>query len=353
MGFCANYLLNLAALALGRQPARPLLFSYYVTHRCPLDCRYCSDGEGNPFKATAVPELDTAGAKRLITILARASDTLDLTGGEPMMRPDLEELLDHARRCGLRTVLNTKGIGLPRRPGLMRADVLVLSVDSLRPAKLAELHGCAEDVARQALEALEFALSRRAAAKTQVVLSAVATPGNLEDAAEVLAFASRHGLGFHLSPQIVGVRAHPALRRDPRYARLIGEALERKRAGCGVLGVPDYLEGIRDFRPFRCHPLLMPVIRPDGKMVYPCLERPAVAIDLLEAGSHREALRKARAAHGPLPHCRDCCHIFCHMALSLLQRRPLQALREGRHWAAIRAAGPERLDLKSPGGSRP
>ena len=46
MGFVLNYMRNMASVALGREPTRPLLFSYYVTHRCELNCRYCCDGDG-------------------------------------------------------------------------------------------------------------------------------------------------------------------------------------------------------------------------------------------------------------------------------------------------------------------
>jgi hypothetical protein len=46
--------------------------------------------------------------------------------------PSLEEILAHAREVGFRTVLNTKGIGLERRPDVTRfTDVLVLGLDSL------------------------------------------------------------------------------------------------------------------------------------------------------------------------------------------------------------------------------
>ena len=41
---------------------------------------------------------------------------------------------------------------------------------------------------------------------------------------------------------------------------VIDRTLALKRAHRGVLGVPEYLVGIRDFGRFRCHPLLMPVI---------------------------------------------------------------------------------------------
>jgi MoaA/NifB/PqqE/SkfB family radical SAM enzyme len=81
MGFVRNYVRNLGSIWLGAEPTRPLLFSYYVTHRCELNCRYCSDGDGRRFKEDPVAELGTEDARRLITILRGAADTLDITGG--------------------------------------------------------------------------------------------------------------------------------------------------------------------------------------------------------------------------------------------------------------------------------
>ena len=333
MGFLANYLRNLASIALGRQPVRPLLVSYYVTHRCELDCRYCCDGDGKRFKEDPIPELSAGEAKRLLSILRAASDTLDITGGEPMLREDLEDILAHAHALGFRTVLNTKGIGLESRPDLLRfTDVLVLSLDTLDPGALAELIRRPRATAERVLAALHFAISKRAETGTKLVLSAVATPANLEDVASVLRLAMEHGLAFHLSPEILGTAPNPQLRGDEAYRALIGDVIRLKRKGRGVLGIPEYLLGIRDFASFRCHPLLMPVIRPDGRMYYPCLESKRAEISPLEVGGYQAALSAARERHGDIPRCHDCCHIFCHMALSLLQRHPLSALGEMRHW---------------------
>jgi len=333
MGFLANYIRNLAALAVGREPERPLLFSWYVTHRCEFGCRYCSDGDGKRFREEPVPELATEEAKRLITTLRRSGDTLDLTGGEPLLRADLEELMAHARAVGFRTVLNTKGLGLPGRPELLRlANVLVLSLDTLDPAALAEILDRPAETAAEVLEALRFAMAERRKSGTRLVLSAVATPDNLDGVAAVLRFAREHGLGFHVSPEITGTRVNPALRGNARYAELIDEVLTAKRERASVLGVRRYLSGIRDFATFRCHPLLMPVIRPDGRLYYPCLENRHAEVSVLEAGDYQAALAAARRLRGGIPACRDCCHIFCHMAISLFQRHPLAALGELRHW---------------------
>ncbi len=191
-------------LSVGLEPVRPLLFSHYVTHRCNLNCRYCCDGDGQTVRRGSDPGVGLADAKRLLSILRQAGDTLDVTGGEPLLRQDLEEILAHAASIGLRTVLNTKGIGLAGRPELLRyADVLVFSLDTLNSELLAGLIGRPRRVAEEILAGLDYALAVRHRTKAKIVIAAVATPDNLEQVAEVLDFAVAHGLGF---PSFAGNR---------------------------------------------------------------------------------------------------------------------------------------------------
>lgn len=84
-----------------------------VTHRCPLRCPYCS----NPLEMNrASEELTTEIWKRVFTE-ARELGVLQLglSGGEPLVRPDIEELAAHARALGLYTTLVTSGVGLTER----------------------------------------------------------------------------------------------------------------------------------------------------------------------------------------------------------------------------------------------
>ncbi len=333
MGFTANYISNLFSIAMGRQPARPLLFSYYITHRCNLGCKYCSDGNGRRFMEDKTPELSTEKAKKLIGIISADADTLDITGGEPMLRDDLEEILAYAQNCGMRTVLNTKGIGISERPGIIRnSDVIVISLDTLDTNKLSEIIGRPADTAIKIIEALNFLLGKKSMNGPKLAISAVAMPENISEISKVLDFAIGNGISFHLSPEIVGTNVNPGLRGNKEYEELIDLVIQRKKDENGVLGVKHYLTGIRDFLNFPCHPLLMPVIRPDGRMYYPCLESCHAEISILETGSYRKALENAISKYGEVPDCRDCCHIFCHMALSLFQRHPLEAIGESRHW---------------------
>jgi len=83
-----------------------------LTHRCPLHCPYCS----NPLDLIrAESELATDDWKRVFT-QARALGVLQLglSGGEPLLRKDLEELAAHARSEGLYSTLVTSGLGLTR-----------------------------------------------------------------------------------------------------------------------------------------------------------------------------------------------------------------------------------------------
>jgi pyrroloquinoline quinone biosynthesis protein E len=90
----------------------PLALIAEVTHRCPLHCVYCS----NPLELTArSEELGTADWLRVFSEAAALGVLhLHLTGGEPLARPDLKELIAGARQSGLYTNLITSGIGLNR-----------------------------------------------------------------------------------------------------------------------------------------------------------------------------------------------------------------------------------------------
>jgi pyrroloquinoline quinone biosynthesis protein E len=89
----------------------PLALIAEITHRCPLHCVYCS----NPLQmAQTKSELSTRDWVRVFEE-ARGLGILHLhlTGGEPLARVDLKELVQAAHDAELYTNLITSGIGLP------------------------------------------------------------------------------------------------------------------------------------------------------------------------------------------------------------------------------------------------
>ncbi len=94
------------------QSLNPLALIAEVTHRCPLHCVYCS----NPLELSArSEELATADWLRVFGEAAALGVLhLHLTGGEPLARPDLAQLIAGARDARLYTNLITSGISLAR-----------------------------------------------------------------------------------------------------------------------------------------------------------------------------------------------------------------------------------------------
>ena len=94
-------------------PAGPLALIAEITHRCPLHCVYCS----NPLEmASVASELKT---QEWVDVFQQAAKLgtlhLHLTGGEPLAREDLTELVRAAHGSGLYTNLITSGVGLSEK----------------------------------------------------------------------------------------------------------------------------------------------------------------------------------------------------------------------------------------------
>lgn len=92
------------------QPGPPLWLLAELTYRCPLHCAFCY----NPVDFTASgPELSTDDWLRVLRE-ARAAGSVQcgFSGGEPLLRDDLEVLVAEAHRLGFYTNLLTSGVGL-------------------------------------------------------------------------------------------------------------------------------------------------------------------------------------------------------------------------------------------------
>ncbi|MEG0044001.1 MAG: pyrroloquinoline quinone biosynthesis protein PqqE, partial [Massilia sp.] len=81
-----------------------------LTYQCPLHCAFCY----NPLNYDAVRNELTTGEWVRVMREARALGAVQLgfSGGEPLMRDDLEELVAEARRLGFYSNLITSGVGL-------------------------------------------------------------------------------------------------------------------------------------------------------------------------------------------------------------------------------------------------
>ncbi len=110
-----------------------------LTDRCNFDCVYCHNeglGDTRGPMAPADDEMSTDDVVRFLEVAAEFDvDAVKFTGGEPMLRQDLEEIIRRTP-AGMETSLTTNGTFLPERAqaladaGLVRVNV---SQDALSP----------------------------------------------------------------------------------------------------------------------------------------------------------------------------------------------------------------------------
>ncbi len=88
----------------------PVLSEIAVTYRCNLSCKFCYAACGCK-KDEAHPDMPAARLKEALDIISEEArvPSVSFTGGEPVMRPELPELVAHAKSLGMWTNLITNG----------------------------------------------------------------------------------------------------------------------------------------------------------------------------------------------------------------------------------------------------
>jgi pyrroloquinoline quinone biosynthesis protein E len=160
-----------------------------ITHRCPLHCVYCS----NPLEMQRrSEELATAD---WISIFQQAGEMgvlqLHLTGGEPLARTDLPELVRAGREARLYVNLITSGVGLdgPRLDALIEAglDHIQLSFQDIEEGPANEFAGTRSHTLKLRMAAL---IRER---RVGFTLNMVVHRSNLDRLEDMLAFAAESG----------------------------------------------------------------------------------------------------------------------------------------------------------------
>jgi pyrroloquinoline quinone biosynthesis protein E len=252
---------------------RPYTLVAELTYRCPLQCAYCS----NPVELERHrQELDTAAWVRIVEEAeALGVVQLNLTGGEPLLRDDLESIVRAARGRDVYTNLITSAVPLTRErlAALCDAglDAVQISLQDATPAASAAVAGVdrfdAKMAAAEWVKALELPLT----------INVVLHRENLDRVEQFIAIAERLGaervelantqyLGWAL---VNRAKLLPSRGQIDRAREIADRARERLRGKMEVLFVlPDYYAD----RPRACMDgwgRRFIVVAPDG-LVLPC-----------------------------------------------------------------------------------
>jgi PqqA peptide cyclase len=226
-------------------PQNPLALVAELTHRCPLHCVYCS----NPLELQSrANELSTQDWSRIFKEAAEVGVLqADFTGGEPLARPDIVELIRNARAAGLYVSLITSGLPLDeaKLETLVQAglDHFQLSFQGAREETAADISGTKSH--QHKLRVLQWLKRYRIG----LTLNFVIHRRNIDELEEMLAVVEDSGAGCaeFASVQYYGWafanrdQLMPSRQQVDRCVELLNRAEEKLRGKTRVVFVvPDY-----------------------------------------------------------------------------------------------------------------
>jgi MoaA/NifB/PqqE/SkfB family radical SAM enzyme len=327
-----NYWTNRHRWRQGDHALRPLYFIWTMLYPCNFRCTYCDDHRGNHYYDLGNPALSFEDRMRVLRIMRTGTSAVYFCGGEPLLAKDLPTLTDAAWRLGYKPLMiNTNGSLfhhlLPQpewRHWLRQIDIVIISLDGLSVPRLQQLWGVAPDKVRQVFVNLLMLRELSRHVRFKLCVNTVISPDTIDMAADVLDFANDLGDVWFV-PVPVHYHGHDAqgfsfkrdmLQRDD-YRALAGRILDRKRAGCPIIGSERILRMLLEVAPYTCLPTLRPHVDPDGRIAWPCRgprnDHPAY-VNLLEhdtvdsCWAAAQALKSANHFHGPGPgQCGDMC----------------------------------------------
>ncbi len=303
-----HYFQNLYRRAIRRtNVVAPYAAVFYTTHKCNLDCFYCTQKEPDVFS----DELPTRETIELLRIIRRETDSILFTGGEPLLRADIEQLVAAARReLKFRSVLLvTNGTLLHKRTALFETlHGLIVSLDSLTPIEN-QPDSKPGNVPR-VLENLQ--LARRGMPKPgDVTISTVIEEWNIAEIERILDYCGEQGFVFATQTALNEKMPNLRLKQNPRYQALVAKIIERRRAKAQAInGTPKLLRTVLEFGDFQCFPTMFPRVYPNGDVFYPCEPLKKIGGNLIREGSFRKVFARGRKLYGDIPECKAICHLF-------------------------------------------
>ncbi len=131
-------------------PNRPYHVQWMVTRKCNYRCRGC-----DVWREQDARELSTEEIKRGLDVLRELGVVeVVLSGGNPLLRDDIGEIVEYASRFFITTVYDNGSMAVKKIGDLRNTDFVAISIDSLNPKKNDYVRGV-KGAWRNAIEAVE------------------------------------------------------------------------------------------------------------------------------------------------------------------------------------------------------
>jgi len=208
---------------------KPFFVQYSLLNGCNARCTYCN----SPHRAD--PQLDTDTHRRLLREFAELGTVrVKFLGGEPLLRPDLGELISETKNLGMRAAMVTNGLLIPQHLDVVKQlDELIISLDGREVAHDGQRgHGSW----RRVMTAIELCADEG----LEFFLSAVVTRNSIGDVDWLMELAESLGVmvNFQLpqfNPEMYGDQAKPQFPDEAVARDLLRRIIAAKERGAPVL----------------------------------------------------------------------------------------------------------------------
>ncbi len=294
---------------------KPIFCSYFVTNKCNSRCVFC-DIWKKP-KWQNVTESDTKTVRNHLTDIRELGVRfIDFTGGEPLLRKDIPELLAAARKTGLYTNITSNGILFRKRYRQIRGlvNMIHFSVDAHEPALYREIRGV--DHFSTVIDAVALA----AETGFSPCMVHTVTNQNAQYLEKMVRIAQDMKVPVFIQP------VYTYFGNDALEEKWRSHAMTFAREPYVVVSTPILqlmaAGGNRIANPV-CRPVqAVMAISADGCLYVPCQQKHAAKFpigDSLKKLYDTGCIRLARRFGGRFPFCEKC-DIWCYLEISALYR---------------------------------
>jgi MoaA/NifB/PqqE/SkfB family radical SAM enzyme len=209
------------------QQHQPVAAHLIPIRRCNLSCAYCNEYDDH---SRPVPTQDVL--RRVDLLAALGTGIVTMSGGEPLLHPDLDQILRHVRARGMIATVITNGYLLTRerieRLNGAGLDHLQISIDNVLP----------DEVSKKSLKVLDHRLKWLAErAEFDVTINAVVGSGVREPSDAVVIAQRAQALGFSTTAGIIHDGRGRLLPLDERQRVMLEEVV---RLGKSLFDFANY-----------------------------------------------------------------------------------------------------------------
>lgn len=173
----------------------PLFVFFTITNKCNGSCSYCFGKYDERYKSEKDRELSTDSILSIIDGLANiGTKRIGISGGEPLLKEDIGEIITHIKRKGINCGLNTNGYLVPERiKDIRKVDTITISLDGDRNVHEFNRGKGTFDKVMEAIKVVKML-------KIPLTVSTVITKDNMNSIGYVMELAKKVGFLVQVSP---------------------------------------------------------------------------------------------------------------------------------------------------------